>query len=154
MRFREPILGCLAALAATLAFGADAPAAPTENLSAALHAIDGAEMLQHIKVLASDDFEGRSPGTNGETLTVEYLVRQFKKLGLKPGNQDGSYTQTVPVVAYKSEPRATFRVGERTLELKSPSELVAWSYQRTPEVRVDGSELIFVGYGVIAPEYG
>jgi len=60
----------------------------------------------------------------------------------------------VPVVAYKSEPRATFRIGERTIELKSPSELVAWSYQRTPEVRVEGSELIFVGYGVIAPEYG
>jgi hypothetical protein len=60
----------------------------------------------------------------------------------------------VPVVAYKSEPHATFRIGERTIELKSPSEIVAWSYQRKPEVRVDGSELIFVGYGVIAPEYG
>jgi len=154
MRYRELILGWLATLAASAAFGGAAPAAPPENLSAALQAIDSADMMQHIKVMASDDFEGRSPGTRGETLTVEYLVRQFKKLGLKPGNQDSSYTQTVPVVAYKSEPRATFRIGERTIELKSPSEVVAWSYQRTPEVRVDGSELVFVGYGVIAPEYG
>jgi len=111
-------------------------------------------MLQHIKVLASDDFEGRSPGTRGEALTVEYLVRQFKMLGLKPGNLDGSYTQSVPILGYRSEPRATFKVGGQTIELKTPSQFVAWSYQRAPEVRVESSELVFVGYGVIAPEYG
>src|ERR671919_1687164 len=63
-----------------------------------LPAIDGQVILERIKVLSSDEYEGRAPGTKGEELTVKYLEEEFKKLGLKPGNTDGTYIQKVPAV--------------------------------------------------------
>src|SRR5258705_12952985 len=60
--------------------------------------IDAPAVLAHSKVLSSDEFEGRAPGTKGEELTVNYLVDEFKKIGLKPGNTDGTYLQKVPLV--------------------------------------------------------
>src|SRR5215468_9654779 len=65
---------------------------------AQLPEIDTAAVMTHTKVLSSDEFEGRAPGTKGEELTVNYLVDQFKKVGLKPGNTDGTYVQKVPLV--------------------------------------------------------
>src|SRR5215831_17461671 len=67
--------------------------------------IDTAAVLEHTKVLSSDKFEGRAPGTMGEELTVSYLVDQFKKIGLKPGNTDGTYVQKVPLVGRSEERR-------------------------------------------------
>ena len=61
-------------------------------------AIDGSAVLEHVKVLASDEYQGRGPGTKGEDLTVAYLEAQFKQIGLKPGNTDGTYIQNVPLV--------------------------------------------------------
>src|SRR5919106_4664005 len=61
-------------------------------------AIDGTVLLDHIKELSSDRFEGRAPGSKGEELTVKYLEEQLKQLGLKPGNTDGTYVQKVPLV--------------------------------------------------------
>jgi hypothetical protein len=69
-----------------------APAPPPLAVSA-LPPIDGAAVLSHVKILASDEYEGRAPGTRGEDLTVSYLVDQLKRLGLKPGNTDGTYIQ-------------------------------------------------------------
>jgi hypothetical protein len=66
---------------------------------------DGAALVEQIGTLASDEFEGRAPGTNGETQTIEYLQQQFKKLGLEPGNPDGTYLQTVPLAGISSHPR-------------------------------------------------
>jgi len=63
------------------------------HLEPALEAITPDGMLAHIKVLASDEFEGRAPGTKGEELSVNYITDQFKQIGLKPGNPDGTYTQ-------------------------------------------------------------
>src|SRR5258705_813417 len=60
--------------------------------------VDVDQVLAHTKVLSSDEYEGRGPGTKGENLTVAYLTDQFRKLGLKPGNPDGSYVQKVPLV--------------------------------------------------------
>src|ERR671915_520490 len=60
--------------------------------------IDQGAIMEHIKVLASDEFEGRAPGTKGEDLTVRYLVEQSKAIGLQPGNPDGTYVQKVPLV--------------------------------------------------------
>ena len=71
----------------------------------ALPAIDPAVVLGHVKMLASDAFEGRAPGTPGEEKTVGYLIEQFKKLGLKPGNPDGTYVQKVPLVGIRRRPR-------------------------------------------------
>ena len=66
--------------------------------------VDVDAVLAHTKVLSSDQFEGRAPGTKGEELTVSYLVDQFKKIGLKPGNPDGTYIQKVPLVGITASP--------------------------------------------------
>ncbi len=77
--------------------------------------IDADAVLAHTKVLSSDEFEGRAPGTKGEELTVDYLVDQFKKIGLKPGNTDGTYIQKVPLVGITPTPAPlVFAKGTRT----------------------------------------
>lgn len=125
-----------------------------ERLQPALEAITPDGLLAHIKVLASDEFEGRAPGSKGEDLSVKYITDQFKKIGLKPGNPDGTYTQEVPLAGINSEPRMSFVVGDKTMDLKYPDDFVASSARLRPEIKIDKSDLVFVGYGVVAPEYG
>ncbi len=124
------------------------------RLEPALEAITPDGLLAHIKVLASDEFEGRAPGTKGEELFGNYITDQFKKIGLKPGNADGSYTQEVPLAGIKSEPRMAFVVRDGTIDLKYPDDFIASSARLQPEIKVNNSEVVFVGYGVVAPEYG
>src|SRR5438128_2540408 len=124
------------------------------RLQPALDAITPDGLLAHIKILASDEFEGRAPGTKGEELSVKYISDQFKQMGLKPGNPDGSYLQEVPLAGIKSEPRMSFTVGDKTTELKYPDDFVASSARLQPEIKVNNSDLVFVGYGIVAPEYG
>src|SRR6516164_5666685 len=126
----------------------------TERLQPALETITPDGLLAHIKVLASDEFEGRAPGTKGEDLSVRYITDQFKKIGLKPGNPDGTYTQEVPLAGIKSEPRMSFLIGDKAMDLKYPDDFVASSARLQPEIRIDKSDVVFVGYGVVAPEYG
>ncbi|HSL22035.1 MAG TPA: M28 family metallopeptidase [Vicinamibacterales bacterium] len=136
-------------LSALLAAAALAPL-----IAADAPSIDGARILNHIKVLASDEFQGRKPGTEGEEKTIAYLESEFKKLGLKPGNTDGTFVQKVPMVGIT--PEATplvFKKGDRTLELKYRDEYVAWSKRVTERVGIDNSDVVFVGYGVQAPEF-
>jgi Zn-dependent M28 family amino/carboxypeptidase len=123
--------------------------------AAALPAIDGYAILAHIRVLASDSFEGRAPGAHGETLTVGYLESQFRKMGLKPGNTDGTYVQKVPLVGITPDPSMalTFRKGDRAETLKFRDDFVAWTKHVTESASLDDSELVFVGYGVEAPEF-
>ncbi len=123
-----------------------------ERLQPALEAITPDGLLARIKVLASDEFEGRAPGTKGEDLSVKYITDQFKKIGLKPGNLDGTYTQEVPLAGIKSEPRMSFIIGDKTMDLKYPDEFVASSARLQPEIKIEKSDLVFVGYGVVAPE--
>jgi Zn-dependent M28 family amino/carboxypeptidase len=124
------------------------------RLQPALDAVTPDGLLAHIKILASDEFEGRAPGTRGEELSVKYISDQFKHMGLKPGNPDGSYVQEVPLAGIKSEPRMSFTVGDKTTELKYPDDFVASSARLQPEIKVNNSDLVFVGYGIVAPEYG
>ncbi len=131
-----------------------AAAAPIEPPKAAENAIDAAGLLAHIKVLASDKFEGRAPGTTGENQSVQYISEQFQKLGLKPGNPNGGYTQEVPLAGIRSTPTASFTVGGKKMELQSPDDYVAFTSQTVPNITVHDSDVIFVGYGVVAPEYG
>src|SRR5439155_15930800 len=126
----------------------------TERLHPALEAITPDGLLAHIKVLASDEFEGRAPGTKGEELSVKYINDQFKKIGLKPGNPDGTYTQEVPLAGIRGEPKMSFAVGDKITELKYPDDFVASSARLRPEISVDNSDVVFVGYGIVAPEYG
>src|SRR3954466_12559924 len=115
------LLGCLLLIAP--AFAADAPAVP----KAAVDAITADDLLKHIKVLASDEFEGRAPGSKGEELSVKYISEQFKALGLRPGNPNGGYIQEVPLAGITTAPTASFAVGDKKTDLKFPDEYVASS---------------------------
>ena len=148
MRWWFAIIVCFAA---TQLFADDELAL---HLQPALEAITPDGLLAHIKVLASDEFEGRAPGTKGEELSVKYISDQFKKIGLKPGNPDGTYTQEVPLAGIKSEPRMSFIAGDKMIDLKYPDDFVASSARLQPEIKIDKSDVVFVGYGVVAPEYG
>ena len=117
--------------------------------------IDKNAILERIKVLASDEFEGRAPGTKGEELTVRYLVEESKKLGLKPGNPDGTYVQKVPLVGITGaevSPLTITKNGDKRT-FKWSDEVVAFTKRVTDKVSIDGSEIVFAGYGVTAPEY-
>jgi Zn-dependent M28 family amino/carboxypeptidase len=142
---------CIGSIAkGRVAIGAEAPGSP---LDAAVAAIDAGDFLHQIEVLSSDDFEGRAPGTHGEALTVSYLQQQFRAIGLEPGNPTGSYTQPVPMTGFTAQPRASITIGGRHIEWHAPDDFVAFSAIRKPRVEIASSDLVFVGYGVIAPEY-
>ena len=89
----------------TKAFAADPE---MERLKPALDAITPDGLLAHIKMLSSDEFEGRAPGSKGEELSIKYISDQFKKIGLSPGNPDGTYFQKVPLAGIKTTPSASF----------------------------------------------
>ncbi len=122
--------------------------------SPALLSIRAQDILEHTRVMSSDEYEGRSPGTRGEDLTVAYLTDQFKRMGLRPGNPDGTYFQNVPLVGFTSQPTLSVTAGGQTRTYTPLTDYVAVSRHFQPEVRVDNSDVVFVGYGVVAPEFG
>ena len=111
-------------------------------------------LLDRVKVLASDEFEGRAPGTPGEEKTVRWMADQFRSIGLEPGGADGTYFDRVPMVGVSSATEAAVVRDGRRESLTFPQDFVAWSPQTVPTVAVTNSEVVFVGYGVVAPEYG
>ena len=129
-------------------------APPVPGAADALSAITPDGVLKHTKKLASDEFEGRSPGTPGETLAINYVADQFKALGLAPGNPDGTYFQSVPLVGITSTRTASLKVGKHVMRFKYPDDYVATSLQFKPNVTIKNTDVVFVGYGVVAPEYG
>jgi len=129
-------------------------AVTTAALQPALSAITSDNLLKHINRLASDGFEGRAPGTAGEDSSVAYISEQFKAIGLAPGNPDGTYIQPVSMIGYTSHPEASIAVGGKTMKLRFPNDYVGVSRRNATDVRVDNSDIVFVGYGVVAPEYG
>jgi len=168
---RSRIIAAASLLAATLTAGcgqsgekaaaqagqqapAAAPAAapiPVANLPK----IEPQPILDRIKVLASDDFQGRAPGTAGEEKTIHYLEDEFKKLGLKPGNTDGTYIQKVPLVGITAAPTTplTISKGGTKQVIKWRDEMVAWTKHVEDTASITNSEMIFAGYGVEAPEF-
>ena len=149
MKTRALTLVLLMPLAGVLACAK--PGAPT---LAQLPDVDTAAVLNHVKVLSSDEFEGRAPGSKGEELTVAYLTDQFRKIGLKPGNADGTYVQKVPLVGITPTPAPMdISKGSQHLTLKWKDDVVAWTKHVADSASIDKSELVFVGYGVVAPEF-
>ncbi len=159
---RSSLLLPLALLAALSACKREAPetAAPVAEPAAsapAEHAftadINPADFSELVKTLASDEFEGRGPGTPGEDKTVEYLQAQMQRIGLKPGNGD-SYFQTVPMMETTADENTamTIDVKGKAHTLKFGSDMVIGTRTGQPEVKVEASDLVFVGYGVDAPE--
>ena len=131
-------------------------AAPTDTASVATPAdgITAALIGRHIKVLASDEYQGRRPFTAGEEKATNYLATEFKKLGLKPG-PDGSYFQAVPLVEItgKPDPTATVAGNGKTITLKYRDDYMFLTEREQATVDIKNSPLVFAGYGVVAPEY-
>ena len=131
-----------------------ATSAAGAEVTTAANAITADGLMQYIQDLSADSMEGRAPGTPGEEKTVAYLERQFKALGLKPGNPDGSFIQNADLVGYKAHPTGFYTAGGKRISLKYPDDFIANSRHVRPETKVENSDVVFVGYGIVAPEYG
>ncbi len=133
---------------------AAAPTQAADPIAMGVEVMTEASYRRHIEILASDEFGGRAPASPGEELTVEYLTRTFESLGLEPGNGD-SYTQDVPLVWVEvtNNPDLVFSGGEgEDLALAYATDQVMWTRQQIPATSIKDSELVFVGYGINAPE--
>lgn len=107
-------------------------------------------LLSHISTLASDSFFGRRPFTEGETKTIDYLTAQAKSIGLEPGNGD-SYVQQVPLVEIK--PKGTPQLSIGKMQFKNMEDFVIFTERTDTAITVDAADLVFCGFGVVAPEY-
>jgi len=116
--------------------------------------VDQTTIGKHLERLSSDEFAGRMPGTDGEVKTVNYLKEEFSKLGTSPGNGD-SYFQEVPLIKFNGIPSEEMIISgaENDIELQHFNDYMAVTEKAVPEVSLDNSELVFAGYGIVAPEY-
>ncbi len=141
-------------LAATTALAivtaSSAPAAPPRK-----PVIDTALMSRVVQNLSADDLEGRAPSTAAEPKVLNYLIAQFKSAGLQPGNK-GSWLQSVPTVEIIGANHSALSIsgGTAPLSLAYGSDFVGASYRVTPHTEVKEADLVFVGYGINAPELG
>lgn len=150
-----PRLPLLAALAVVLLAPTQATAAPAAQ-RATRNTVDPQRLSEVTRTLASDEFEGRAPGTPGETRTVAYLVEQFKAAGLEPVGPDGSYTQVVPLLHTQMPVDAdmSVTVAGKRVPLRQQEQMAALSLRPVDHVQIADAPLVFVGYGVSAPERG
>jgi Zn-dependent M28 family amino/carboxypeptidase len=140
-------IGSLASLIAVLGVSAVFAAETTGPI--------GPERIsQTVKVLASDEFEGRAPGTPGETKTIEWLAKRFGELGLEPGGERGSWTQSVPLVRTQIDSPATlsFAIQEKQRPLTQSNDVYVSTVRKVDRVSIESAPVVFVGYGVTAPE--
>ncbi len=151
---------CLAATAALAACkqeaAAPAAAQPTPAVAPAhafASAINAADFGELVKTLASDEFEGRAPGSRGEDLTINYIRDQMQRIGLQPGNGD-SWFQDVPMTETTADPGTVLKIqrGDNQQQLAFGTDMVIGSRRGESEIKIDGSDMVFVGYGVDAPE--
>ena len=144
-------LAALALPAAAFAQAAD-PASP-----ASFAPVDPQRLSDWTRQLGSDEMQGRAPGTEGEARTIAWLIGQFRALGLQPGGANGSWTQTVPLIRTHVPERADFTLrspdGER-VTLHSPADIYVSTVRDTQAVSIEDAPMVFVGYGVTAPERG
>ncbi len=127
---------------------------------AAAKTITADSLRAHIRFLASDLLEGRGPATRGDQLAEEYVSAQMESFGLKPGGPNGSWFQSFDIIGVTghpetltvSKPAALQRLGEK-LELTWSKDFIAAAGKQNPQSTVDGAEVVFVGYGIVAPEY-
>lgn len=111
-------------------------------------------LMKDIAVLASDSFMGRKPFTAGETLTIDYLQKQFASTGLEPGNGN-SFLQAVPMVNIlaTAAPQMQVKSAKSNFTLKAYDDYIIWTDKTDPDISLENTELVFAGYGVVAPEY-
>jgi len=154
LNWRACALG--AALTATLAACGNAP--DTASTSAPLFSpeITETDFMQLVNTLASDEFEGRAPGSRGEDNSVDYIKAQYERIGLAPGAKDGGWFQTVPMIETSADESTVLHVSGNgaARELAFGTDFVLGTRTGQAEIKVKDSELVFVGYGVNAPERG
>ncbi|MFQ3207893.1 MAG: Zn-dependent M28 family amino/carboxypeptidase [Glaciecola sp.] len=127
-----------------------APPLIADNFEAVYNSISSDTLKQHTKILSSDEFEGRLPTTAGEKKTLDYLTEELTKVGFEPGNGD-SFLQEVSLMQITAKPDMTLKMGENILKYKE--NMVAGSKREVSEVNLVDSDIVFLGYGVNAPEY-
>ncbi|PCK32388.1 M28 family metallopeptidase [Pseudoalteromonas piscicida] len=140
----------LSALSMAVLAGCVSTSNSPQDIDTAYNSINDAQLREHIKTLASDEFGGRAPSTKGEELTLAYLTKHFKALGYQPGNGN-SFLQEVPLVSLEADPDMTLEIGGKHYEYKK--DMVMGSARISELESIKDSELVFVGYGVNAPEY-
>ncbi len=126
----------------------------THDVEAAVTSLNIDELIHDVKILSSDDFEGRFPASPGEEKTIAFLKEEFEKAGLKPGNRD-SYFQDVPLVEITATPQTKLVISgrDKPLEFEFKDDFVGLTLRVQEKVNVEDSDMIFVGYGIVAPEY-
>ena len=127
----------------------------THDVDAAIASLSTDELAHDIEILSSDEFEGRFPASPGEEKTIAFLKEEFENVGLKPGNGD-SFFQDVPLVEITAIPQTNLDVtgGRESLAFAYEEDFVGVTLRVQEKVTVADSDMIFVGYGIIAPEYG
>ncbi|MFC3032051.1 M28 family peptidase [Pseudoalteromonas fenneropenaei] len=122
----------------------------SQDVASAYNSLNATQLAEHVKVLASDEFGGRAPSSPGEKLTLDYLTKHFKALGLQPGNGN-SFLQEVPLVSIEADPNMTLSIGGKDYQYKK--DMVMGTARASELQKLENSPLVFVGYGVNAPEY-
>ena len=140
----------LTLLATAVLAGCATTSLTSDDVSKGYNSINAQQLAEHVKVLASDEFGGRAPSSKGEELTLAYLTEEFKKLGYQPGNGD-SFLQEVPLVSLEADPNMVLTIGGKDYQYKK--DMVMGSSRISERQSIKDSELVFVGYGVNAPEY-
>jgi len=142
------------ALSILVIFGLFGCSSEEQRLRPALESIAAQDLANDTKTLASDEFEGRAPASNGEVKTVNFLEQEFQKLGLKPGNGQ-SFFQEIPMVVITAEPalRLEIKGGKKSISFAFKNDFVAVTQRVLEEVSLADSEIVFAGYGIVAPEY-
>ena len=157
LRFPRAAAGfaALLSLAACNASDTASDAAATSLADVQIPELSLATLQEVTKELSSDAYEGRAPGTPGEEKTVAYIIRKYQEAGLKPGN-NGKWTQDVPLVeitAANATP-LTFTGGKTPVTAQYAKDYVAFSYRVQPKTEIKDSDVVFAGYGIVAPEKG
>ena len=151
MRLLRPSL-CLGLVAAAGAVSAQTRSAGDSTGTRVARAVVPRVLRAHLKFLADDALEGRAPGTRGGKTAAAYIATQFERLGLEPAGDSGTYFQRVPIIALTPEPTLTV-AGASAAALAWKDDFVMWSMRNDTLVHVRG-DVVFAGYGIVAPEYG
>jgi Zn-dependent M28 family amino/carboxypeptidase len=159
MRIRHAISAAFIVLAGCAT--SDQGAAPATDIAAFQHApLSPDALMAHINVLASDEFEGRAPGTNGERLTIDYLERAYAAAGLEPrvtlpdGTRSWRQETTLVAATLTTPPTLTLSGRDGARQYAYATQFSAWTRRLDPTVDIQNAPLVFVGYGINAPELG
>ena len=150
MKLWQAIAGMAGGITATLAFAQGGQGAAKRAAGISME-----RMSEITRVLASDEFQGRSMGTPGEEKTVAYLIEQFQAAGLEPGGENGGWTQSVPLIRTQLQsPRISLRQGGTSTALRFPEDIYLSTVRDTEQARIANAPIVFVGYGTTAGERG